>query len=182
MKRLRLAGQKASGPKKKTRLAQMLVHQQNKTAMTEAELGAEYGWSQQSFWTWKNGSIPRNKMFPAIARFLQISIADLEELVDEAKISTGTTKLPNMGPPVMGRGTFADITMERFPSGYARPSVDGTYVVRVDGRNMWVSSTSKPTDGNTMLVRRDDAARLETWPVGLADGEEAHVVVLAEMV
>lgn len=167
--------------KKKTRLAQMLAHRQNQSGLTEKELADKFGFSQQAFNSWKSGVAPRNKMFSSIAEFLCVRVDDVAMLADEAKASTGNTKL-DVGAPVMARGTSAALAVDKFASGFAKPSVAGTYAARVDGRHMWVNPRAKPADGNTVIVRGTDTGRIATWPVELADGEEAHVVVLAEMV
>jgi hypothetical protein len=121
-------------------------------------------------------------MYPALAAYLGISVDQIAELAEEAKISTGTTKLPNLGAPVMGSGTNNAIRIDQFASGYAMPAVGGTYAVRVDGKTMWVNPRLVPNKGNTVLVRNEGSARLATWPCKLADGEEVHVVSLAELV
>jgi len=167
--------------KKNTRLAQMLRHRQNTCGLTEKELSAKFGFSQQAFNSWKTGVAPRPKMFPAIAAFLNASVDDVAVLAEEAKVSTGTTKLPDMGAPVMARGTASSLAIDKYASGYAKPAVAGTYAARVDGRHMWVNPRLRPADGNTVLVRGDDTGRIATWPCVLAEGEIAHVVVLAEM-
>lgn len=167
--------------KKNTRLAQMLRHRQNTCGLTEAELSAKYGFSQQAFNSWKTGVAPRPKMFPAIAGFLNASVDDVAMLAAEAKASSGTTKLPDMGAPVMARGTADSLAIDKFASGYAKPAVAGTYAARVDGLHMWINPRARPADGNTVLVRVADTGRIATWPVELADSEVAHVVVLAEL-
>lgn len=168
--------------KKNTRLAQMLKHQQNKSGLTEAELSAKYGFSQQAFNSWKTGVVPRPKMYSAIGAFLNASIDDVAMLAAEAKESSGTTKLPDMGAPVMARGTASSLAIDKYASGYAKPAVAGTYAARVDGRHMWVNPRLRPAEGNTVLVRGIDTGRIAMWPCALEDGETAHVVVLAEMV
>lgn len=167
--------------KKNTRLAQMLKHKQNQDGLTEKELSAKHGFSQQAFNSWKTGVSPRHKMFPAIAAFLGISVDDVAMLAEEAKVSTGKTKLPDMGAPVMARGTADALAIDKFASGYAKPAVAGTYAARVDGLHMWINPRARPADGNTVLVRGGDTGRIATWPVDLAEGEVAHVVVLAEL-
>jgi hypothetical protein len=167
--------------KKNTRLTQMLRHRQNTCGMTEAEISAKFGFSQQAFNSWKTGVAPRPKMFPAIGAFLNASVDEVAMLADEAKVSNGTTKLPDMGAPVMARGTADSLAFDKYASGYAKPAVAGTYAARVDGRHIWVNPRARPADGNTVLVRLGDAGRIAIWPVELADGEVAHVVVLAEL-
>lgn len=167
--------------KKNTRLAQMLANRQNQSGLTEKELAAKFGFSQQAFNSWKSGVAPRNKMYAAIADFLGIRVDDVAMLADEAKVSSGTTKLPDMGAPVMARGTADSLAFDKYASGYAKPAVAGTYAARVDGRHIWVNPRARPADGNTVLVRGGDTGRIATWPCALGEGETAHVVVLAEM-
>jgi hypothetical protein len=170
-------------PIKNTRLAQMLNREQIKQGKTETDIAAEYGWLPQSFNVWKRGTAPRRNMWVAIARFLQISLDQVEELVEEAKVSTGNTKIPNMGAPVMGKGSGDTAIMDSFPSGFAQPSVVGCYAVRIGDKTYWVNPRLKPRDGNTVLVRTNDVGKLMTWPNEYqADGVEQHVVVLAEMI
>jgi hypothetical protein len=103
-------------------------------------------------------------------------------LAEEAKASSGSTKLPDTGAPVHGRGSSGSVAIDKFPSGFAKPSVSGTYALRVDGRYCWVNPRLKPAEGNLVIVRTGSSGRLVAWPVKLADTEEAHVVVLQEMV
>lgn len=166
---------------KRTRLAQMVVNEHNRSGMTERDLAAKYGFSQQALQTWKKGAVPRPVMYPALAAYLGVSVDQVAELAEEAKASTGSTKLPDLGAPVMGAGTPTTISIDQFASGYARPAVGGTYAIRVDGRMMWVNPRLSPAEGNTVVVRSGRAARLATWPCQLTYGEEAHVVALAEL-
>lgn len=167
---------------KKTRLAQMLAVEQARSGMTEKEIAAKFGFSQQGFNSWKKGVAPRNLMFAPIASFLKIKPSEVDELAAEAKASTGSTKLPDMGAPIMARGTSAALAIDKYASGYAQPAVKGAYAARVDGRMMWVNPRLTPADGNMVIVRGSDIGRVEKWPCALEESEEAHVIVLAEMV
>jgi hypothetical protein len=169
-------------PVKKTRLAQMVHNRLVEVQKSEAEVAAIYGWSKQSLNTWKRGVAPRKQNFASLAKFLGITVRQVEELVAEAAESSGSTKLPDMGAPVMGKGEDDTAIMDRFASGYAKPSVAGCYAVRLGGRHYWVNPRLKPQDGQTVLVRTDEVGKLMTWPAETGDGVEAHVVVLREMV
>jgi hypothetical protein len=114
-----------------------------------------------------------------ISNFLRIPVADVEMLVKEAASSTGNTKIPDMGSPVVGRGSPDSLTIDKFPFGYAKPQIAGCYAVRVDGRHYWINPLMTPAAGNTVLVRSGSEGRIDTWP---CDGDEVHVVVLSEMV
>jgi hypothetical protein len=167
---------------KRTRLAQMIINEHIRSGLTERELATRHGFSQQALQTWKKGAVPRPVMFPALASYLNISVDQVAELAEEAKISSGNTKLPELGAPVMGSGAGNAINIDKFASGYAKPAVGGTYAVRVDGKLMWVNPRLAPRDGNTVLLRTGSSGRLSTWPCSLQQGEEAHVVTLAELV
>lgn len=173
-------GRLRTKPVKKTRLTKMLATAHLDSGMSETEIGARFGFSKQAFNNWKAGVAPRVQMYKPLAQFLCISPDQMKELADEAKLSTGTTKLPDMGAPVMGRGSGSTVMLDNFASGFAKPAVAGCYAVRVDGRHLWINPRLKPVDGNTVLVRADDVGRLMTWPVDVEG--EVHVVVLAEMV
>lgn len=166
---------------KRTRLAQMIMHEHNRSGLTERELASRHGFSQQALQTWKKGAVPRPVMYPALASYLKISVDQVSELAEEAKASTGNTKLPELGAPVMGSGVGNDINIDKFASGYAKPAVGGTYAVRVEGKLMWVNPRLSPSEGNTVLIRAGMIGRLATWPCSLREGEEAHVVTLAEL-
>lgn len=162
-----------------SRLSQMIVHELKSRGRSEPDIAREFGWGQPAFNTWKTGVIPRAQFHERLARFLRIDLAMLEDLVEEAKVSTGSTKIPDMGSPIKGRGPANSITMDEFPIGYGKPQTAGCYCVRVDGLLMWVNPHLTPAPGNTVLVVKDGSGRLEKWPAKV-DGE-AHVVVLAEM-
>lgn len=162
-----------------SRLSQMLAYELKRRGRSEPDVAREFGWSQQSFNKWKNGSIPRAQFHERLADFLRLSSEMLDELVEEAKVSTGNTKLPDMGNPIKGRGTPGAITMDEFALGYAKPQTQGCYAVRVDGLLMWVNPRITPAPGNTVLVQIDGTGRLVKWPTDIVG--EPHVVVLAEM-
>lgn len=162
-----------------SRLSQMLSAELKRRGKSERELAREFGWSQQAFNTWKSGGVPRQQFFVRLGDFLNISQTDLQMLIDEAKEGAGSTKLPNMGAPMMGRGSPQHITIDQFPFGYAKPQIEGTYAVRVDGRIYWANPNLTPVAGNLVLVREGNHGKLETWPCG---GESVHVIVLAEMI
>ncbi len=159
----------------------MLLNEQNRRGMTESELGARYGFSQQAFSSWKAGVVPRPKMYAALAEFLQISVDQISELADEAKASTGSTRLPNLGAPLMGRGSNDSIVIEQFAIGFAAPNISNCYAVRVDGHHLWIDPRLTPVPGNTVLVKTKNHAVLATWPILAQDDQEIHVVVLAEL-
>lgn len=163
-----------------SRFSQMLASELKRREKSERELAREFGWSQQAFNTWLKGSVPRQQFYARIAKFLNVAIEDVEMLAKEATESTGSTKLPNLGAPMLGRGTASKVTLDKFPLGYAKPEIVGCYAIKVDGRNLWVNPNITPAAGNTVILRSEGHGRLAQWPV--AHDGEVHVVVLAEMV
>ncbi|WFS02794.1 XRE family transcriptional regulator [Rhizobium tumorigenes] len=162
-----------------SRLSQMIAHELKRSNQSASDISRHYKWSKQSFSTWLNGALPRQQFHQRLAEFLKISLEDLQMLIDEAQKSTGNTKIPNLGSPILGRGTASKLTIDQFAMGYAKPNIDGCYAVRIDGRIHWVNPSITPADGNSVLVKENGAGYLATWPVQ-ADGD-VHVVVLAEM-
>ncbi|MGH0328759.1 helix-turn-helix domain-containing protein [Sinorhizobium meliloti] len=163
-----------------SRLSQMLLNEQARRGLTDYKAAKEIGVLQQTYSSWKHGSVPRPNRYAAIAGWLGISPDMVRELAEEAGASTGSTKLPNIGAPLMGRGSATALTLDKLPIGFAKPEISGCYAVRIDGRNMWVNPNITPADGNTVILRSDGQGRIAQWPVE-HDGE-VHVVVLAEMI
>jgi len=163
-----------------SRLAQMIKNEQARRGATDYRAAQQIGVLQQTFSAWKSGSIPRPSKFEAVSQWLQISIDMMQELADEAKQSTGNTKLPDMGAPLLGRGTAAALTIDRFPIGHAKPSIEGCYAIRVDNRTLWVNPNITPAKGNTVVLRSNGTGSIAIWPA--EHNGEVHVVVLAEMI
>lgn len=163
-----------------SRLSQMLLNEQAKRGLTDYKAAKEIGVLQQTYSSWKHGSVPRPNRYAAIAGWLHISADMVRELAEEAGVSSANTKLPNIGAPLMGRGSATALTLDKLPIGFAKPEISGCYAVRIDGRNMWVNPNITPADGNTVILRSDGQGRIAQWPVE-HDGE-VHVVVLAEMI
>jgi len=182
-----------------SRLTQMLDRTYKASGLSTIQIGKKFGWSQQSFYNWMQGSIPRPQMFGPIADFLGISLDMVEELVDEAKASTGNTKIP---PLALGKVT--DRKDGRFHFGDVPV---GRYAFRVDTKIMepslimgglaWAQWGGWPQPGNEVLVHAGGSAWIGTF-VGVDNGvatidratgrreiknvEAVHVVVLSERV
>lgn len=182
-----------------SRLTQMLDRTYKASGKSLKAIGPQFGFSQQVFYTWMKGVIPRPQMYGPIADFLGISIDMVEELVDEAKTSTGNTKIPKV---VLGKVT--DRKDGRFHFGDV-PT--GRYAFRVDTKVMepalitgglaWAQPGIWPQPGNEVLVHAGGSAWLGTF-VGVENGvatidratgrrsvegvDVVHVVVLSERV
>lgn len=63
-----------------TKLAKMMIDAHVRSGLTERQIGAKHGFSQQAFSTWKTGVVPRPSMHSRIAEFLNISTDDVAEL------------------------------------------------------------------------------------------------------
>lgn len=190
-----------------SRLSQMLVVEQNRRGQTERALAEEYGWSQQTFNTWKKGAIPRPVMFARLASFLNISTDMVRELAEEAAESTGNTKLPKMSvfDRTSTEGKVVDRKDGRFK--FSRPLPAGRYAVSVDtkimepallaGKKAWLDPGVWPAVGNEVIVHAKGGlawiGRLNDLSAAVvlerADGlltvkdvEAVHVIVLSERV
>lgn len=148
-------------PEHKTRLMQMLANEQKRRDWTDRQCAEFLGELQQTFSTWKRGSLPRLPK-PKLAAFLQISDDMLEELVDEARQSTGSTKLPRLAA-VREYGRIADRKTGRYKFDTTRKTVpEGRYMVSIDtkvmepalhvGTKAWLDPTVWPKVGDEVMV------------------------------
>lgn len=156
---------KASGS---SRFAQMLLNEQTKRGLTDREIAEKHNWLQQTFSRWKMGSLPRPHMFASISTFLQINVEMVRELVDEARDSTGNTKLPKVGAFNTARiyGKVVDrkngkYAFDAFNHGRKRIP-EGRYAIAIDtkvmepallvGTKAWVDPAIWPKPGNEVVV------------------------------
>jgi len=166
---------------KDTRLVQMIKRERSQSGLSERQHAITKGIPQQTLINWSKGMVPSRSTIPKLATFLGISNDMAEELVEEARISTGNTKIPKLTsarPPLTGSGSSSALVFVGRPIESASPDVAGTYALRVDGRLMWVDPDRAPTAGNKVVLRSGNSGRLAVWPV---DEEIAGVVVLMEL-
>jgi len=150
-----------------SRLSQLLENELRSRGRSERELAKEFDWSQQAFNTWLKGSVPRKQFWDRIARFLSISVDDVEALAEEAKESTGSTKLPTIDPVwgkvtdrKAGRYVFPDESGMRFPL--------TRYCIRIDtkvmepallvGTRAWADPSRWPAVGNEVIAHTKSGA------------------------
>ncbi|NTF69417.1 S24 family peptidase [Agrobacterium rhizogenes] len=169
----------------------MLLNEQVTRGLTDREIAEKHNWLQQTFSRWKMGSLPRPHMFASIASFLQISTDMVRELVDEAKQSTGSTKLPKIGvfntARVYGKVTDrkeGKYAFEAFNQGRKRIP-EGRYAIAIDtkvmepallvGTKAWIDPAIWPKPGNEVIVHAKAGAawigRLVALSGGRADVE-----------
>ncbi|RWX26621.1 XRE family transcriptional regulator [Rhizobium leguminosarum] len=187
----------------------MLTNEQTKRGLTDRQVAEENGWLQQTFSRWKLGSLPRPNMYASIAQFLMISDDMMRELVEEAAVSTGNTKLPAMTTArTYGRvsdrkeGKYA---FEAFNQGRKRIP-EGRYSITIDtkimepalpvGTRAWIDPAIWPTAGNEVLVHakgghawlgrlvsvavRQAEIERNNGTITVRDVEAVHVIVLSE--
>jgi hypothetical protein len=186
----------------------MLAVEAKKRERSVSDLSREFGWSKQSFYTWIQGSIPRDQWHRKIAEFLKINLEDVEMLVEEARTSTGNTKIPKMQPAVFGK------VVDRKDGKFHFDLVDGQrtprvrYAFRVDtkilepalivGGLAWAEPGVWPKPGNEVLVHAKGGSAWLGHFVSVAEGiavidrptgqrevkdvEDIHVIVLSERV
>ncbi|PDT86532.1 hypothetical protein CO676_02255 [Sinorhizobium sp. BJ1] len=189
----------------------MLLNEQAKRGLTDYKAAKEIGVLQQTYSSWKHGSVPRPNRYAAIAGWLHISIDMARELCEEAVASTGNTKLPRVDQPAgrisdrkEGRFKFDPVNTgsKRIPSSRYAISVD-TKVMEpalLVGTKAWLDPAVWPQVGNEVIVHaRGGVAwlgRLESLENGRAeisryalgnritidDVQAVHAVVLSERV
>lgn len=157
-----------------SRLSQMLAAEVKRRSVSEYRIAKEFGWKPQTFSSWKLGGVlPRQQFFQRLADFLHISLPDVEMLIDEARTSTGNTKLPKMDP-VYGKVT------DRKEGRYAFNADDGSsgdggmrfpltrYAIRIDtkvmepallvGTKAWADPSVWPQPGNDVIAHSKGAS------------------------
>lgn len=195
-----------------SRLSQMLAVEAKNRERSVSDLSREYGWSKQAFYTWTHGSVPADQWHKKIAKFLSINLEDVEMLVEEAKTSTGSTRIPRMQFPKARKvyGKVVDRKDGKFHFdliGGLRTPV-ATYAVRIDTKLMepaliagclaWVDPSTWPKAGYEVLVHTKggsawigqfvsvtESTAVIDRTTGLRevkDVESIHVVVLSERV
>lgn len=146
----------------------MLKNEQVRRGLTDVDVAAEIGVSQQTFNAWKGGVVPRPNKYAAVASYLQISDDMMVELAEEARISTGNTKLPKLTAYNTARtyGRVSDRKEGKYkfdPVNAGRKRIpEGRYAIEVGtnvmepallyGTKVWVDPGIWPTAGNEVLV------------------------------
>lgn len=168
----------------------MIAHEQKTLGQTDREICEKYGWLQQSFSKWKHGTVPRLPAHESLAEFLGIDRSMLDELIDEARQSTGNTKLPPLAAldraSEYGKVTDRKAGKFRFdPVNDGRKAIpEGRYSITIDtkimepallvGTKAWLDPGVWPAIGNEVMVygRAGNA-----WLGRLAalDGESARL-------
>ena len=152
--------------KKKTRLALMLSERQKALKLTDRAVGEKYGWMQQTYNSWKRGTIPRDDVRDSLADFLELPRTDVDALCEVARERTGIDM--STLDSAQEKGRISDRKEGRFKfepamSGYGPNYVPfGRYAVRVDtnvmepvflyGCRVWVDSRPFPKPGNEVFV------------------------------
>jgi hypothetical protein len=197
-------------PEKKSRFAQMLVDKQRERDLTDRETAIELNEQQQTFSTWKRGSLPRLPR-PNLATFLGISEINLADLVEEARDAVAGGKIAPLTAYAKAStyGRVSDRKGGKFKFDSTRKAVpDGRYAVIVDtklmepvykvGCKIWLDPTIWPQPGNDVIAHSrggvawigrleelGETARLSRYsgePLTVGDLTAVHVIVLAERV
>jgi hypothetical protein len=192
-----------------TRLSQAITKRQAELGLTDraatAEISAIAGHTilQQTYSTWKRGTVPRPPMHAPLAEWLGLPVADLETLVDEAIDEEPAINLAALAN-VRQYGKIADRKTGKYRFGTARQRVpSGRYKMRVDtkimepvlavGATIWLDPMVAPQAGNDVVVHADGfgwLGTLETWDAAgarlgdtlIKNVEAIHVIVLASRI
>lgn len=197
-------------PEKKSQLAQMIIDEQARRGLTDREAAAIVGEQQQTFNTWKHGSLPRLPR-PNLAAFLNVDADRLEVLVEEARVAATVSKLPSLAvyAKVSTYGRIADRKDGKFKFDTTRKAVpEGRYAIIVDTKVMepafkvgckaWLDPGVWPRVGDDVVAHTRgglawigrleelaDVVRLTRYngePVVVSNVAAVHVIVLAERV
>lgn len=193
-----------------TRLSQAITKRQAELGLTDraatAEIAAIAGHDvlQQTYSTWKRGTVPRPPMHAPLAEWLGIDIASLETLVDEAQDEEPAVNLAALAN-VRQYGKIADRKAGKYRFGAGRQRVPaGRYKMRVDtkimepmlpvGATIWLDPMVPPQVGHDVVVHAAGfgwIGTLESWDAAgarlaggelIADVEAIHVIVLASRI
>ena len=194
-------------PEKKTRLAQMLIDEQKKRGWTDRAASADIGVLQQTYSNWKAGTIPRDNAHAGIAKFLGISIAELDELIEEAAAAPEEISISAYSS-ARTYGRMSDRKEGKFKFDTSRKAVpEGRYAVIVDtkimepafrtGCKVWLDPGIWPRVGDDVVVHSNGVgwigqlealgetvklARYNGEPTVVKNVDAVHVIVLAERV
>lgn len=190
-----------------SRLSQMLLNEQARRGLSDREAALDMGVLQQTFSAWKGGSTPRPNRYAVVAKWLGISLDMMQELAEEAKVSTGNTILPK----AREYGRVSDRKEGKFkfdPVNAGRKRIpEGRYIVAVDtkvmepallvGTKIWLDPSIWPQPGNDVMVYAkggiawlgrlealsDEVAEISQYAyeekLSIKDVQAVHVVVLA---
>lgn len=68
-----------------TRLSTLIREKQHESGLTERDVAATFGFSQQALNNWKNGrALPRPCMYAPVAKFLGVDVSQMPEIVGVA--------------------------------------------------------------------------------------------------
>lgn len=160
-----------------SRLSQMILNKQRTESLTDREVAAAltalHGKEviQQTYNKWKKGHTPSTMFWPAVAKWLAIDEAEMEQLAEDTKNAAGSARLPSFTALayVKQHGKIADrkegkYRFEAHNMGRRRVP-DGRYVMSVDtkvmepalrvGTQIWVDSAVAPQVGNEVVVHAD---------------------------
>lgn len=188
-----------------TRLSQAITKRQADLGLTDraasAEISALAGETilQQTYSTWKRGTVPRQPMHAPLAAWLDMPLDSFEQLVEEARDEEPAINLAAFAS-VRQYGKIADRKTGKYRFGSGRQRVpSGRYKMRVDtkimepalpvGATVWLDPAVVPQVGHDVIVHADGfgwLGRLDGWDAagarlsgGLIENVEAiHVIVL----
>ena len=153
-------------PPKKSRLAMLIAERQRSLGLIERAVAEKYGWVQQTYSTWKRGTIPRPDVRDALADFLDMPRAELDSLCSEAQeraapgIGVFDTAQPHGKVSDRKDGKFK---FDQIQHGYGVSYIPrGRYAVRVEtnvmepallyGARVWADPAAWPRPGNDVFV------------------------------
>lgn len=119
-----------------TKLARAIAKRQDELGLTDRVAAEKLSTLQQTFSTWKRGTIPRQPVHAALSAWLGISIDELDQMIEEAKTEAPAINLTTFAN-ARQYGKIADRKTGKFRFGTGRHRVpSGRYQMRVDTKVM----------------------------------------------
>lgn len=153
-------------PPKKSRFASLLADRQRALRLTERAVAEKYGWVQQTYSSWKRGTLPRPDVRDALADFMDVPRKELDKLCEEAQERAA----PGIGvfDTAQQHGKVSDrkegkLKFEPIQHGYGVSYIPrGRYFVRIEtnvmepallyGTRAWIDPSVWPRPGNDVIV------------------------------
>ncbi|PKA40649.1 XRE family transcriptional regulator [Rhizobium sullae] len=171
----------------------MLLAEQAKRGLTDYKAAKEIGVLQQTYSSWKHGSIPRPNRYAAVAGWLGISIDTARELCEEERPSVvGDEPLGRISDRKEGKFKFAGIPTSRYAIVVDTKVMEPALPV---GTKAWLDPAVWPAVGNEVIVHAKGTAWLgrlvsidggnavvsnDAGTTTVRDVQAIHVVILSE--
>jgi len=136
-------------------LSDLIVERKADLRMTDRAICAKYGWIQQTFSAWRNGSIPRPDVRPGIAEFLGISADELDHICDQQQARAQHAEIAKVSDRKAGRFKFVRTSKSSHVPRERYSALIETNVMEpalLYGTRAWVEPSMWPVPGYDVFV------------------------------